>query len=133
MPLGDGLARILEGGVPVDAVGVAGDVFAQSHVTAVDVHRWRCGRRRRRRRVAESGEDDQDDGVLPAVDADVQLEDLVELDGDGVVDRRRFAFFEDTPTFVDEQHPRHQFEFGVFHCNFNFRFVIQLQLSFHSF
>ena len=68
MPLDDGFAWVLERAVPVDAVGVAGDVLSQGYVTAVDVDRGRLGRRRR---VAETGQDDQDDSVLPPVHTDI--------------------------------------------------------------
>jgi len=116
VPLGDGLARVLEGAVPVDAVGVAADLLPQRHMAAVDVN---GGRGRRRARIAEARQDDQDDGVLPPVHAQVHLEYLVELDAGGVVHRRRLPPLDDAPRLGDEQHLSHQFKLGVFHFHSN--------------
>ena len=106
MPLGDGFPGILEGAVPVDSVGVAADVLTEGHVTRMDVD-GRRGWRQRGLGVAEARHDDQDDAVLPPVDADVQLEHLVELDAGAIVDRRRLALLHDASRFVQQQQTRH--------------------------
>lgn len=100
----------LEGAVPVNALGVAQHPLAQGHVTRVLVDGRTADDGRRPLlhlgRGNDAGEDDQNDATIPALDLDVQVEELVQFNASTVgVERGRLPLLQDPSGLVEEEEP----------------------------